>query len=924
MALLHAGQKLVAGVEAEVEGVVTDEVAGLAAGEQQAGQQAGAQAGGEGWVEEGEGKEEEEEEEEEGEVERHFGVNGEGCASDRRMCNFYSFAAKAVPGSNPNHLGAHLLTVACPYLSSAEARAGATNVQVVQRVLEDVVSMFDSFPFEYDYWIHPSWVSGTIPPELKGTYLRNGPGMQVGRERYQRHFMDGDGCVLALMFPGQGAAPHFSNRYVRTPGFVQEQAAKQPLFRNAFTRGAADGSSWFNPLDLSFKNVANTGVLYWGGKLWALWEVGAPFELDPHTLATLGASDMGGQIGPRLAGHYRLVQEPDGSQRCVTFGLKVSFAGMQLAIYELDSTGAVVAQSEHSLPGLLDIMFVHDILVTPHWYLIIMGPVQVDGGAGGQAEALGATGIRAGRLAAWGGAGEACRLFITYAPWIDALSFLTKYVVGKLSLAELLRYDTKAPSKVICFPRPGKPLAPNTAAVSPMHPSSTCPSPATSPASQSGAAAPASPDPTHTASCAASCTAATPAATVSVQPPAASSVISRESLPRPDSAAPPGAAAATTATARAAAPVEAAEKLSVPRLMSAAAKAMQQVVGAAAQRVASGLRAVLPSFPSSSAAAKADGLAPEGASPSSSPMTGSSASPSSRGGGKVSAADVVRGGAITLAAPPFFTFHHVNAYEVEGSGGAQVVMDTVSWQDIAFSTTQYNVTKAHYQDGCRTHLYRMVLDLPQRRLHSCQRLLRRTLEFPAINQGQATAQPYRHAYFAADAVDHGRAWGPAQVLLKASLPLVTSTDLTAVQQPAVEGVEGAGRGGNKGSRQQEPAAAGVEDAAGVVTESWAPGPHCFVQEPFFVPRPGGASEDDGWIIVGVHNAETRRGEVSILDAQCIGKGPLATLHLPHPLPMGLHGTWTSELLGRHPPPLPATDPGTPAAVPEPVTRLHQM
>ncbi|KAL6748750.1 carotenoid oxygenase [Haematococcus lacustris] len=218
----------------------------------------------------------------------------------------------------------------------------------------------------------------------------------------------------------------------------------------------------------------------------------------------------------------------------------------------------------------------------------------------------------------------------------------------------------------------------------------------------------------------------------------------------------------------------------------------------------------------------------------------------------------------------------------------------------------------------------MVLDLPQRRLHSCQRLLRRTLEFPAINQGQATAQPYRHAYFAADAVDHGRAWGPAQVLLKASLPLVTSTDLTAVQQPAVAGVEGAGRGGNKGSRQQEPASAGVEDAAGVVTESWAPGPHCFVQEPFFVPRPGGMSEDDGWIIVGVHNAETRRGEVSILDAQCIGKGPLATLHLPHPLPMGLHGTWTSELLGRHPPPRPATDPGMPAAVPEPVTRLHQM
>lgn len=54
---------------------------------------------------------------------------------------------------------------------------------------------------------------------------------------------------------------------------LSSQAAGRPLYRNAFTRGSADGSPLFNPLDLSFKNVANTGVLYWAGRLWALWEV---------------------------------------------------------------------------------------------------------------------------------------------------------------------------------------------------------------------------------------------------------------------------------------------------------------------------------------------------------------------------------------------------------------------------------------------------------------------------------------------------------------------------------------------------------------------------------------------------------------------------------------------------------------------------
>ncbi|KAJ9506910.1 hypothetical protein QJQ45_002476 [Haematococcus lacustris] len=67
---------------------------------------------------------------------RHFGANGEGCDSDRRKCNFCSFAVKAAPGSNPNHLGAHLLTANCSYLLSVEARADAANVHTVRQHLE--------------------------------------------------------------------------------------------------------------------------------------------------------------------------------------------------------------------------------------------------------------------------------------------------------------------------------------------------------------------------------------------------------------------------------------------------------------------------------------------------------------------------------------------------------------------------------------------------------------------------------------------------------------------------------------------------------------------------------------------------------------------------------------------------------------------
>ena len=56
--------------------------------------------------------------------------------------------------------------------------------------------------------------------------------------------------------------------------------------------------------------------------VWCL-QVGKPHELSPKDLSTLGEGDLDGQIKDRLAGHYRVVTEKDGSQRCVTFGTQV-------------------------------------------------------------------------------------------------------------------------------------------------------------------------------------------------------------------------------------------------------------------------------------------------------------------------------------------------------------------------------------------------------------------------------------------------------------------------------------------------------------------------------------------------------------------------------------------------------------------------
>lgn len=66
---------------------------------------------------------------------------------------------------------------------------------------------------------------------------------------------------------------HFQNKYVRTEAMLKEQAAGKMLYRGAFSVGNPSGGKFFNPFDLSVKGIANTGVLNWGNKLLALYEV---------------------------------------------------------------------------------------------------------------------------------------------------------------------------------------------------------------------------------------------------------------------------------------------------------------------------------------------------------------------------------------------------------------------------------------------------------------------------------------------------------------------------------------------------------------------------------------------------------------------------------------------------------------------------
>ncbi|MBW4654241.1 MAG: carotenoid oxygenase family protein [Kaiparowitsia implicata GSE-PSE-MK54-09C] len=235
--------------------------------------------------------------------------------------------------------------------------------------VEDWRKGYKSLYDEFDYAITDS--EGQIPPDLQGTLFRNGPGLlDVGGDRIQHPF-DGDGMVCAVSFKNGQA--RFRNRFVRTEGYVAEQQAQKLLYRGVF--GTQKPGGWLaNAFDFRLKNIANTNVIYWGGKLLALWEAAEPYRLDPQTLETIGLDYLGGvlQPGDAFAAHPWVDPDCNGEPRLVNFAIKPGLS-TTITLYEFDVAGSLVQQHSHSVPGFA---FIHDFAITPHYCIFFQNPVQ--------------------------------------------------------------------------------------------------------------------------------------------------------------------------------------------------------------------------------------------------------------------------------------------------------------------------------------------------------------------------------------------------------------------------------------------------------------------------------------------------------------------------------------------------------------------
>lgn len=213
----------------------------------------------------------------------------------------------------------------------------------------------------------PLEVEGALPDDLRGTLLRNGPGLfEHGGVRYAHPF-EGDGAITAVRF-GEGGA-RGACRVTESAGLRDERAAGRHLYNFS--------ASWprrlRNVLTGRQKNTANTSVLAWQGRVLALMEAGRPTEIEvgPSDLRTLGETDLGGVVGPAFSAHPHRVP---ARRATYNFGVEMGRRTV-LRLYELPDAGAARRVATVPLPAPV---MIHDFVCTERHAVWFVHPLEVD------------------------------------------------------------------------------------------------------------------------------------------------------------------------------------------------------------------------------------------------------------------------------------------------------------------------------------------------------------------------------------------------------------------------------------------------------------------------------------------------------------------------------------------------------------------
>lgn len=222
-------------------------------------------------------------------------------------------------------------------------------------------------PLRNEYIVKELHVEGTIPVELNGALYRTGSNQYFRPANPDKfHWFDGDGMVHAFRLKDGRAS--YTNRWVETDGLKIERAAGRALYNGIF--GHADAPQQPLPEGApQIKSVAGINVISLAGRVMTMHEIDSFYwEIDRHTLETIGKFDFDGNFSSMITAHSH-VDPRTGETLFYAIENDPNF----VECFSVNTAGKVTSRHRTALPFA---PFVHDFIFSENYYILMFGPIR--------------------------------------------------------------------------------------------------------------------------------------------------------------------------------------------------------------------------------------------------------------------------------------------------------------------------------------------------------------------------------------------------------------------------------------------------------------------------------------------------------------------------------------------------------------------
>jgi len=232
----------------------------------------------------------------------------------------------------------------------------------------------DSFDFQgfnepigVEYRANNLYVEGEIPAQIEGSFFRATADPAHPPFVKDDTMLSGDGMVSAFRIANGHV--DFEIRYVQTPRYLAESAARRALFgayRNPFTDDPSVAG-----VD---RSVANTTPIWHGGRLLMTKEDGLGYEIDPLTLATIGRWDYAGKLKSQTFTAHPKIDPETGE--LFFFGYEASGLCTRDVAYGIaDKQGRLISEKWFQAPYCA---LMHDFAISEHYAIFPIFPTTSD------------------------------------------------------------------------------------------------------------------------------------------------------------------------------------------------------------------------------------------------------------------------------------------------------------------------------------------------------------------------------------------------------------------------------------------------------------------------------------------------------------------------------------------------------------------